>query len=40
MMIILCLTGFDTHPHKDMEIVTYVIKGNLTHGDSMGNMKH
>ena len=30
-------TGFETHPHKDMEIITYVVEGELTHGDSMGN---
>jgi redox-sensitive bicupin YhaK (pirin superfamily) len=30
-------TGFDTHPHQDMEIVTYIINGELTHADSMGN---
>jgi redox-sensitive bicupin YhaK (pirin superfamily) len=32
-------TGFDTHPHKNMEIVSYVLDGELTHGDSMGNKR-
>ncbi len=32
-------TGFGTHGHKDMEIVTYVMHGNLAHKDSMGNVK-
>ena len=29
--------GFDTHPHRDMEIVTWVLQGSLEHRDSMGN---
>jgi len=30
-------TGFDTHPHRDMEIVTWVLRGSLLHQDSTGN---
>ena len=30
-------TGFDMHPHRDMEIITYVLDGELTHEDNMGN---
>ena len=30
-------SGFDTHPHRDMELVTWVLRGELTHQDSMGN---
>jgi quercetin 2,3-dioxygenase len=30
-------SGFDTHPHKDMEIVTWVLDGELTHQDSAGH---
>ena len=29
--------GFDTHPHRDMEIVTWVMHGSLVHQDSTGN---
>ncbi|MFD8073748.1 pirin family protein [Streptomyces sp. NPDC059718] len=30
-------TGFDTHPHRDMEIVTWVLDGGLVHQDSEGH---
>ena len=30
-------TGFDTHPHQNMEIITYVRKGAITHKDNKGN---
>src|SRR6202049_1868241 len=30
-------TGFETHPHRDMEIVTWVLRGSLVHQDSTGN---
>jgi hypothetical protein len=29
--------GFETHPHRDMEIVTWVLSGSLVHQDSVGN---
>jgi redox-sensitive bicupin YhaK (pirin superfamily) len=30
-------TGFSAHPHRDMEIITYVREGAITHRDSLGN---
>jgi redox-sensitive bicupin YhaK (pirin superfamily) len=32
-------TGFGTHGHRDMEIISYVVAGELAHKDSMGNIK-
>lgn len=29
--------GFGTHPHRDMEIITYIVHGSLTHQDSIGS---
>jgi redox-sensitive bicupin YhaK (pirin superfamily) len=30
-------SGFETHPHRDMEIITWVLRGSLVHQDSEGN---
>lgn len=35
--VVMPRTGFETHPHRDMEIVTWVLQGSLVHQDSEGN---
>ncbi len=35
--VVLAGTGFDTHPHRDMEIITWVVSGSLVHQDSQGH---
>lgn len=30
-------SGFETHPHENMEIISYIVDGEITHKDSMGN---
>ncbi len=37
--IIHAKSGFDTHPHENMEIVSYIVYGEITHKDSMGNQE-
>ncbi|MGP2656755.1 pirin family protein [Malaciobacter sp. WC5094] len=32
-------SGFDTHPHENMEIISYIVDGEITHKDSMGNQE-
>ena len=32
-----CLAGFPWHPHRGIETITYILSGNVEHGDSLGN---
>ena len=31
-------TGFQTHSHKDVEIISYILEGAIEHKDSLGNI--
>ena len=33
------MSGFDMHPHSNMEIISYIVDGEITHKDSMGNVE-
>ncbi len=35
--IVQARAGFGTHPHRNMEIFSYILEGELSHQDSMGN---
>jgi redox-sensitive bicupin YhaK (pirin superfamily) len=37
--LVMMNNGFPTHPHKNMEIISYVLNGEITHQDSMGNKR-
>lgn len=38
-ILIKFIRGFPTHPHKDFEIFSIILDGELTHRDSMGNVE-
>jgi redox-sensitive bicupin YhaK (pirin superfamily) len=33
------LAGFGTHPHRDMELFTYIVEGEMAHRDSLGGIE-
>jgi redox-sensitive bicupin YhaK (pirin superfamily) len=34
--VVVAASSFPTHPHRDMEIITYILEGKLEHKDSLG----